>query len=235
MPAGKKSNSPVRFADLRERLRRRGLVTRGGFHPTGTDHVPRGGDFGEPATLILVGVVGRSVWPFFEAFKDEGDNPLDAWTQRVVDEIAAASGGIAVYPNDKPFWPFQQWAQRCEPVSASPLGLLIHPEYGLWHAYRAAILFSESIDLPARATGPSPCLTCADKPCLSHCPVGAFAETGYDVPACADYLRDDAGATCLNGGCQARNACPVGRSHRYDDPQIQFHMAAFNRSINRAR
>lgn len=235
MPAKNESGRSVRFSDLRARLEGQGLAARGGFHPAETDTVPRGGVFGDPVTLVLVGVVGRNVWPTFEAFRDDGVNPLDSWTKRVVDEIAASFGGVPVYPNDKPFWPFQQWAQRSEPVTPSPLGLLIHPDYGLWHAYRAAILFSVSIDLPATATDPSPCVTCADRPCLNGCPVGAFAETGYDVPACAGYLRGDGGSTCLDHGCQARNACPVGQSHRYDDPQIRFHMAAFNRAINSGR
>lgn len=234
MPAKNESGRPVRFSDLRERLAGQGLAARGGFHPAMNDVVPRGGVFGDPATLVLVGVVGRNVWPTFEAFRDDGANPLDSWTKRVVDGIAATFGGVPVYPNDKPFWPFQQWAQRCEPVSPSPLGLLIHPEYGLWHAYRAALVFSQALDLPAPATDPSPCVTCADRPCLSGCPVGAFSEAGYDVPTCADHLRSDAGATCLSGGCMARNACPVGPTHRYVDPQVRFHMAAFNRSINGA-
>ena len=32
-----------------------------------------------------------------------------------------------------PYWPFQQWARRAEPVHPSPIGVLIHPRYGLWH------------------------------------------------------------------------------------------------------
>ncbi len=31
-----------------------------------------------------------------------------------------------------------------EGLKPSPLGLLMHPEYGLWHGYRGAILFGEA-------------------------------------------------------------------------------------------
>jgi hypothetical protein len=31
----------------------------------------------------------------------------------------------------------------------------------------------------------------------------------------------------MNLGCQARDACPVGRKHRYSADQVRFHMAAF--------
>jgi hypothetical protein len=34
----------------------------------------------------------------------------------------------------------------------------------------------------------------------------------------------------MNAGCRARDACPVGRDHRYPDTQVQFHMAAFARA-----
>ena len=67
----------------------------------------------------------------------------------------------------------------------SPLGLNIHPTYGLWHAYRAALLFPVEFDIAQQSPGAHPCETCADKPCLTACPVDAFDGTSYDVPACA--------------------------------------------------
>jgi epoxyqueuosine reductase QueG len=110
------------------------------------------------------------------------------------------------------------------------LGILIHPEYGLWHAYRAALLFAESIELPPRADARSPCDTCAGKPCLSACPVHAFTNTGFDDRACTGHITQAAGRPCMDGGCLARNACPVAPALRYGAPQLQFHMAAFRRA-----
>jgi hypothetical protein len=124
--------------------------------------------------------------------------------------------------------PFQRWAQRAEPVFPSPIGMLIHPEHGLWHAYRGALAFAGEIaGLPPRGAAHSPCDSCADKPCLTTCPVGAFGPEGYDVPACAAHLRRPAGADCMGLGCRARRACPVGRQATYLPEQAAFHMAAF--------
>ena len=171
------------------------------------------------------------MWPAFRAgWRDEPD-PLDAWTKRVVDPIAARLGARAVYPSDRPYHPFQQWAQRAEAVHASPLGILIHPVWGLWHAYRAALLFDHDVGgFCRKAQKPALATTCTDKPCLSACPVSAFDGTRDDVVACATHLRSKTEPDCASLGCRARDACPVGREHRYADDQIAFHMAAFARS-----
>lgn len=222
-------------ARIADRLARHGLALRGGFHPNDTDTVPRDGPMGTPQTVLLVGVVGAATWDAFQAGRPDTANPLDDWTRSVVDPLAHDENATALYPNDKPYWPFQQWAKRSEPVSESPLGLLIHPYYGLWHAYRAALVFADRLHVPPRGSAPSPCETCQDRPCLSGCPVGAFSDAGYDVPSCAGHLKAPEGRTCLDGGCAARNACPVGRDYRYGEPQIRFHMAAFARSVTGAR
>ena len=59
-------------------------------------------------------------------------------------DSAAEIGGQAIFPSDKPYMPFQQWAMQAEGLKKSPLGMLIHPVYGLWHAYRGAILMPAS-------------------------------------------------------------------------------------------
>jgi hypothetical protein len=117
--------------------------------------------------VILLGNVGGSMWPAFAASPEgqTGSDRLDRWTRRGVAELAGRLGGQPLYPfGGPPYWPFQRWAQRAEAVHPSPLGLLIHPDHGLWHAYRAALLFAEVIDLPPRDERPSPCTTCAAGP-----------------------------------------------------------------------
>ena len=43
----------------------------------------------------------------------------------IIGTLAQNLGAVALYPfGGPPYWPFQQWAQRCEPVHPSPLGLL---------------------------------------------------------------------------------------------------------------
>lgn len=205
-----------------------GLILRGGFHPE-----PGEAGLGGVGTVVLVGNAGGAMWGAFAPHVDGAPDPLNRWTRSVIEPLAAAHGAHAAYPFGEPVWPFQQWARRAEALSASPLGILIHPEYGLWHAWRAALLFPGLLDLPGRAEAPSPCDACAEKPCLSACPVGAFTGAGYDVPACAAHIAR-AEATCPEAGCLARNACPVGEGWRYPPAQIRFHMEAFGRTIRGA-
>jgi epoxyqueuosine reductase QueG len=181
----------------------------------------------------MLGFVGDAGWKSFTASTEASDgqpNPLDRWSRRIIDGIASSLGGTALYPfGGPPFLPFQRWAQRAEPVFVSPLGILIHPEYGLWHSYRGAVALSEKLELPPPSAQSSPCTTCAAKPCLTTCPVSAFSTTGYDVKACRAHISSEAGAACMSGGCLARLACPVGVEYRYAAQQAAFHMRAFRR------
>lgn len=217
--------SDPRFDALAGELAVHGLILRGGFHPEPGDDAPE-----DAATLLLVGNAGAEMWPAFSAAGRSEANPMNAWTVRVVAPIAAAAGGRALYPFDgPPYRPFQRWALRAEAVHPSPLGILIHPDYGLWHAYRAALVFSDRIALPPRRERPSPCASCADRPCLSACPVDAFTPGAYDAAACRAHIASPAGADCMDLGCRARRACPVGDKWRYEPDQARFHMAAFRR------
>ena len=183
--------------------------------------------------MLLLGIVGPGAWQDFARSPESrrADNPLDAWTRRIVAALAGRFGALPLYPFDgPPYWPFQRWAMRAEPVAPSPIGILIHPEYGLWHGYRAALLLAEMIALPPQEARARPCETCADRPCLSACPVEAFTGTAYRVEACAGHISAPAGAMCMEEGCRARDACPVGRAYRYPPEQIRFHMKAFRRA-----
>jgi epoxyqueuosine reductase QueG len=153
---------------------------------------------------------------------------MDDWTRDVVSTLAADVGARALYPFDTdPPWPFLSWARRAGAGHVSPLGLNIHPTYGLWHAYRAALLFPVEFDIPEQRAGAHPCEACAARPCLSACPVSAFDGTSYDVPACTRHLASGAGPICMERGCLARHACPVGQGFAYAPAQAEFHMRAF--------
>ncbi len=159
------------------------------------------------------------------------DHPLDRWSRRLIEGLAGELGAKALFPfGDPPFWPFQQWARRAEPVHPSPIGLLIHPRYGLWHSYRGALGLSEALAIPEPGAVPSPCESCSGRWCLKTCPVGAFSATGYDVAACAGHLKNAAGADCMAGGCRARRACPVGAEFAHGPEQANFLMRAFLRA-----
>jgi len=223
---------------IRSRIAEHGLSFRGAFHPKAPREREREGPAAERwegegttpgETLVLVGFIGAENWPTFAASPEASDgqpNPLDRWSSRVIAAIAVSLGATPLFPFDgPPFLPFQRWAQQAEPVYPSPLGILIHPDWGLWHAYRGALAFAEHIDLPPPDPRPSPCDSCADRPCLTACPVGAFNPAGYDVPACVAHLA--AGAECMSVGCLARRACPVGPEYRNVAEQARFHQRAF--------
>jgi hypothetical protein len=76
-----------------------------------------------------------------------------------------------------------------------------------------AIVFDDEILSQETQKLSHPCNLCAGKPCLSACPVNAFSDDGYDVQLCRAYLSGGEGRACMDGGCKARLACPVGRDY----------------------
>lgn len=207
---------------IRGRIAAAGLAYRGAFH-TEAGEAPG-------KTVVLVGFVGAGNWPAFANSPEAADgrpNPLDRWSLRVVSALAGDLGATALFPFAEPFLPFQRWAQKAEPVHTSPLGILIHPDWGLWHAYRGALAFGERIALQLPDDRPSPCDSCIDRPCLNSCPVGAFTSAGYNVPACVAHISNSLGADCMTTGCLARRACPVGTQYRHSPEQARFHQRAF--------
>ena len=207
-----------------------GLVPRGGFVFDDDCAAPELGEGKRLQSIVLVGHFGSSIWPHFETWhraNPEARDPLDNWSKQVINAAAEKLRARAVFPSDRPYLPFQQWAMRAEGLQPSPLGLLMHPRYGLWQAYRGALLFHERLAFPPPVPASHPCDSCKDKPCLRSCPVGAFDGTGYAVGRCRNHLAVPAGQPCMDGGCLARLICPIGRAYAYGPEQQSFHMAAF--------
>ncbi|RWA96251.1 MAG: 4Fe-4S dicluster domain-containing protein [Mesorhizobium sp.] len=210
-----------------------GLILRGGFRFAGDEAVPAGLSGALAKSALLVGQAGAAPWPHFQRWL-EGQpqpiaNPLDTWSREAIGAVAEEFGARAVSPSDRPYLPFQQWAMRAEGLRPSPLGILMHPTFGLWHAYRGALLFEQEIFLPEPEETMHLCDTCAEKPCVKSCPVDAYSEQGFAHDACLGHVRGARGGPCRTGGCLDRNACPYGTDYRYP-PEVQaFHMAAFAR------
>ena len=180
-------------------------------------------------TIVLAGHAGSSFWPFFERFHGGygGPHPLDAWSRTVGQAIAQQLDCAALYPFERPWWPFQSWISRAEGLKPSPMGILIHPDYGLWHGYRIAFAFHEAISIPMPTIHAHACDSCTDKPCIAACPVDAVTGEGFRRGACRTHLAGPAGQVeCMQDGCRSRNACPVGADYRYNPAQLRFHMAA---------
>ena len=218
----------LRYDDVVDALAGTGMIARGGFAPTVDDAVPELPNGLLCRTVVVIGNVGGAMWGPFRAAERPGPHPLDGWTRSTLQPIANEFGAVYVHPSDEPFAPFQRWAQRADDVWQSPIGLLVHPTYGLWHAYRGAFLFPQAVvGLPVVGERSKPCVSCVDQPCRTTCPVGAFTPEGYDSETCAGHVRSGDEPLCLDDGCAARRACPVGVEFRYGPDQMRFHMEAF--------
>jgi hypothetical protein len=203
-------------------IRRASFTPFGWFRPGNGDRMPGGASF-----AILIGNAGPAMFERFARECDPNHDTLDDWTRVAVNALAHDLSATAIFPFDQPFPPMLTWARKAGAGHVSPLGLNIHPAYGLWHAFRAALLFPAAIDLPPQQASAHPCESCESKPCLTACPVGAFTPGNYDTMACAGHVASDAGSACMNGGCLARHACPVGQDFAYAPAQARFHMRKF--------
>jgi len=180
------------------------------------------------ASLVLLGPLEPGFWPAFTAsleYLDGAPDPLDRWSHRVITGMAEALNAAPFFPfGGPPYQPFIAWAKASGRAHSSPVGLLVHDTAGLMISYRGALGFADRIDAPAPP--PSPCESCETRPCLTACPVDAFASGSYDVAACKADL-DRPGNDCMTSGCAVRRACPVSRGHGRLEAQSAFHMRAF--------
>ena len=232
-----------------------GLFLRGAFHPRPEDAVPPLSDGRAAGTVALIGNAGNDLWRAFRAGDPDmaARHPLDHWVAGYLRAAADALDAELVDAMRPPWPPIQQWAVRAGAGHRAPINLVIHPEYGLWHTFRGALLTAEKLPLPEAPALDNPCETCAGKPCLTTCPADAFAlpetktetgnetgnETGggtfadFDPPACVDHVESPAGRGCRTAGCRARRACPVGRPWAYDREPAAYHMAAVVATVRR--
>ncbi len=215
-----------------ERAAEHNLAIMGTLRPEPGDGLPDG-----MGTLILLGPHEPGFWPHVTTapeFADGAPDPLDRWSRRVIGRLACGFGGKARFPfGGPPYAPFLAWALRSGRAWSSPVGMLVHDVAGLMVSYRGALVLRAQVDLPDPPAAP-PCDTCADKPCLHACPVGALGARdadgvgAYDLGACHGFLDTPAGADCLNAGCKVRRACPVSQSYGRVAAQSAHHMRYFH-------
>ena len=173
-------------------------------------------DLGRPHALgALIGHT-RALWaPFLAAWRDDtalhaAADPLDRYSETRLAAVVEALPLRAELRFAHAPVPRRPAIQRLAEISGlaplSPVGLNVHPVYGPWIGLRAAVVF----DIEGPAGAPPPVANpCAD--CVRTC-----------VPA---FER-----ACLATGPDAwrlwlavRDACPIGRAHRYSDDQIVYH------------
>ncbi|MBL4756103.1 MAG: hypothetical protein JKY32_00235 [Rhizobiales bacterium] len=209
-----------------------GLVSFGWIVPDRDDLAGLSIELPEQISLLLLGNAGADMWQRFSDEADHHGQSLDHWCRATIGSIADNFQARAFYPFEKPHLPFQRWAVQSGSFFKSPLGLTIHPEYGLWHGFRGALLFANGYDISSVEPQVSPCRSCVDRPCLTSCPVNAFSGEEYDVPACVEHLKTRDTTNCLQSACAARRGCPIGKDYTYAKSQATFHMASFMRSFS---
>lgn len=170
--------------------------------------VPRLADPERPVGY-LIGTT-RGMWGrFIAALREDpelaGDpDPVDRFTERFVERMCASMQGTAVYSHkryDGAFLPFQRIAVAAGFAALAPTHLLVHPTYGPWFGLRAVILAGGVV--PPRTTATLPCR--CDESC-TRALTSARASKGS-----------------WRAWLAVRDACPVGRDHRYSDDQIGYH------------
>ncbi|HZO80299.1 MAG TPA: hypothetical protein VFB33_01270 [Candidatus Binataceae bacterium] len=187
-------------------------------------------------SMVVLGNGGGALWTALNghAARNHGwwerENPLDDFIREVVERDAAAPARDAgvrctiAYPfiNGGPALDFVALACAAAIAAPSILGVAVHPLFGPWIAFRAALLLDVVLDEPGEAAGFDPCPGCVARPCLAACPTGAVRfPAGWDVARCLTY-RVEQEADCA-GRCHARAACVLGPGHRYSDDELAYH------------
>ena len=187
-------------------------------------------------SIIVIGNGGGAFWKAFKRHADENagwtarDNPLDDFTRMVVERDVApalAKSSLSytiIYPfmSSGPTLNFMEAGKAAGLSGPSILGVVVHPVYGPWIAFRAAILVNELLNAPGEGRGFDPCPSCEVRSCISACPAGAVGvEKGWDIPKCLTH-RVEVEPDCAPR-CHARAGCVLGPEHRYPDDELAYH------------
>lgn len=182
-----------------------------------------------PDSLAVVVGNGRTLWdPFLRAVKADShlrasSDPLDHWVAAHVHSAAAAldpvptSVHFAHGPGSRSY-SIQRAATASGAVFQAPCHLAIHPRLGLWFALRAVLVFDIQVPEPRSTSAPSsPCLRCPDQPCLPAMERALQPTDSGEAPA-PGTVRER-----WRAWLAVRDACPVGRDHRYPERQVRYH------------
>lgn len=211
------------YGEIERAVQAQQLEILGAFHPQPGDDAPDGCE-----TLLLLGPREPGFWDVVTTSPEWGsDDPIDRWSERIINELAKTVNGAALFPfGGPPYQPFIRWAERSGSAWASPVTILVHSAAGLMISYRGALAFRDRLELPPPAL--KPCDACK-KPCLTACPVNALNGDGYNVAACHAYLDTPTGKDCLIRGCAVRRACPVSQNYGRLETQSAYHMSVFHK------
>lgn len=188
-------------------------------------------DFGKKDALLVLVSNTKAIWePFLSAFRSERElfesaHPLDRYVTNAVQKALEKTNVpyLAYHGYEPPprRVAMQALAECTGLAFRAPSQLSIHPVYGPWIAFRTAIVF----DVERKEAKPPPapaCPACAETcaPALQK----ALSLVRDRVVTRADVEAD------WKIWLSVRDACPVGREHRYSDAQIRYHYAG-DRSV----
>jgi cyanocobalamin reductase (cyanide-eliminating) / alkylcobalamin dealkylase len=173
---------------------------------------------GEPPRLALLVGNSRALWPRFRDWlagdpaRAELAHPLEAYVETA---IAAATANLPCsidYAHAGPPWPpIQRLAERAGLAWLAPSHLAVHPVLGPWISLRAIV----STTLPPP---PEP----AAAPACPSCP-GACQPAFERARATLDEANPTASMRAAwRLWLAVRDACPLGREHRFDDDQLAY-------------
>lgn len=181
-------------------------------------------DFGSDQHLGLIIGNTRALWPVWldalgrDAALAGADDPLDTYTERSLSlalaRIALPVRSSLAHERGDRAVPIQRVAHAAGLAFLSETHMSVHPTYGPWIALRAVVSVAVSGPPGAPAPMAHPCGGCA-RGCqpaferalstLSGAPSDANVRVHW-----REWLA-------------CRDACPVGREHRYSDAQIDYH------------
>lgn len=179
-------------------------------------------------SLLLIGSAGADLWRKIPSTYFTGRNPVDEYSALVVETLMhqqlPEGGWKLLYPARSagaPMPNLQNLGRQAGWHHDSPLGNGINPTYGLWFAYRAVVALPEPLAACLTPPSNSPCVSCADTPCITACPASALAVgSAPDLGACVKH-RTAVDSVCAEN-CLARLSCPVAPRWRYADEQISY-------------
>jgi epoxyqueuosine reductase len=195
-------------------------------------------------SVILVGFAGRGFWEILQGFlkenpgfRDTREDWIDDYTvlrfmhvARILEDEKVDYEMVFPFGSGELSLDFSKLGELGGVGTKSLMGILIHPEYGLWISLRGAIVTDLEFDYyDEPLLSFNPCHHCF-KPCISACPASTVSERDWNYVVCMKFRLSN--NTCRDN-CVSRRACPYGKEHQYSEAQLAHHHKFVLKSIKR--
>jgi len=183
---------------------------------------------------------GSDPWPRFVRALGEGQIPADAiaadrafdtWVEGELTAVAAAARRPhRVWFAHDATLDFVQLAVSFGMATRAPCRLAIHPTRGPWFALRGLVVLDDALAADEGGSLRVSRHEGSDRAPCRGCPAPCVVPS--EVAFAAMAARADA-TTIADAWLAVRDACPVGRTHRYGAAQLGFHMGTSRASLLR--